>query len=119
MVRTILVSLGAGAGVALSWLRLEEPRESGRLLLLLGLALAPTLVRRPHWRLAAGVVALWLGASVAFEVSVFHPDRAVERAADGFRAFYDVALPFDPAARPAMHGLVLLAIFGFTLAIAI
>jgi transglutaminase-like putative cysteine protease len=118
MVRTILVSLGAGAAVALSWLRLEEPRESGRLLLLLGLALAPALVLRSYWRVAAGAVALWLAASVAFDVSIFHPDRALERAQTGFRTFYDVALPFDPVARPAMHGLVLLAIFGFTLAVA-
>jgi protein-glutamine gamma-glutamyltransferase len=117
MARSILVSLGAGAGVAMSWLRLEEPGESGRLLLLLGLAVVPVLLPRRSWRLAGSAAALWLAAVLAFEVSFFEPGRALERMGTGFRTFYDVALPFDPAAQRAMHGLVLLAIFAFTLTI--
>jgi transglutaminase-like putative cysteine protease len=117
MLRTLLVSLGASVLVALSWLRLEEPRADGRrLLLLLAIALAPTLLPRTRWRLAAAVPALLLGASVAFDRS---PGTAFERSKTGLKDFYDVALPFDPAARPEMHGLVLLAIFAFALAIAL
>jgi transglutaminase-like putative cysteine protease len=115
MLRTLLVSLGGSAIVAVSWLRLEEPRADGRrLILLLGIALAPALLPRTWWRLAASVPALVLGASVAFDGS---PGEALDRGRSGLRGFYDVALPFDPAARPEMHGLVLLAIFAFALAI--
>jgi protein-glutamine gamma-glutamyltransferase len=119
MVRSALVSLGAGAAVSLSWLRLEEPREGGTLLLLLALAVMPALLPRRSWRFATSVPALWLAAALAFETSLFHPARALERVGTAFRAFYDVALPFDPAAQRAMHGLVLLAIFTFALAIAL
>jgi transglutaminase-like putative cysteine protease len=119
MVRTALLSLGAGALVGLSWLRLEEPREGGRLLLVLMLALAPALLPRRTLRLAACVPALVLAAGAAFDVSPFDPGAALDRARAGFRAFYDVALPFDPSVRPGMHGLVLLATFGFALAIAL
>jgi transglutaminase-like putative cysteine protease len=115
MLRTALVSLGASVLVALSWLRLEEPRADGRrLVLLLAIALASALLPRRRWRLAASVPALLLGAAVAFDSS---PGAAFDRAQSGFKDFYDVALPFDPAARPEMHGLVLLAIFAFALAI--
>jgi protein-glutamine gamma-glutamyltransferase len=115
MLRTLLVSLGASAIVAVSWLRLEEPRADGRrLVLLLAIALAPALLPRTRWRLAATVPALVLGASVAFDGS---PGEALDRGRSGLRGFYDVALPFDPAARQEMHGLVLLAIFAFALTI--
>jgi transglutaminase-like putative cysteine protease len=117
MLRTALVSLGASVVVTLSWLRLEEPRTDGRrLVLLLAIALAPALLPRTSWRLAASVPAFVLGASVAFDGS---PGEALDRGRSGLRGFYDVALPFDPAARPEMHGLVLLAILAFALAIAL
>jgi transglutaminase-like putative cysteine protease len=115
MLRTTLVSLGASVLVALSWLRLEDSGTDGRrLVLLLAIALAPALLPRTRWRLAAALPAFLLGASVAFDGS---PGDALDRGRAGLRGFYDVALPFDPAARPEMHGLVLLAIFAFALAI--
>jgi transglutaminase-like putative cysteine protease len=117
MLRTALVSLGASVLVTLSWVRLEEPHTDGRrLVLLLAIALAPALLPRTSWRLAASLPTLLLGASVAFGGS---PGDALARGRTGLRGFYDVALPFDPAARPEMHGLVLLAIFAFALAIAL
>src|SRR5207247_7647240 len=33
--------------------------------------------------------------------------------------FYDYRVPFDPADRPQMHAVILIAIFGFTLAVAL
>ena len=35
--------------------------------------------------------------------------------ADGFLDFYDVQVPFDPGAHPRMHGVLLVALFAFTL----
>jgi transglutaminase-like putative cysteine protease len=114
--RTILVSVAAGAFLAFSWLRLEEPREGGRLAVILLLAVAPALLPRARWRLVASVPALLLAASVAFDDS---PRDVVDRAQTGLRSFYDVALPFDPAAQPEMHALVLLAVFLFALAVSL
>jgi transglutaminase-like putative cysteine protease len=116
MRRTILLSLAAGALLAFNWLRLEEPREGESLALVLALALAPALLPGTRWRLAALAPALALAVALAFDDSPF---VALDRAELGLRSFYDVALPFDPAARPEMHGLVLLAIFGFAAAVAL
>jgi protein-glutamine gamma-glutamyltransferase len=116
MRRTILISLAGGAFVMFSWLRLEEPREGGRLAIVLALAVAPALLPRVRWRLTATLPALVLAAAVAFDAS---PRDVLERARVGFRSFYDVALPFDPIVRPEMHGLVLLAAFSFALAISL
>ena len=116
MRKTILISLAAGAVVVFSWLRLEEPREGGRLALLLALAVVPALLPRRGWRLCAAVPALVLATATAFDDS---PRDALNRAGVGFRSFYDVALPFDPTVRPEMHGLVLLAGFAFALAISL
>jgi transglutaminase-like putative cysteine protease len=114
MRRTIVLSVAAGAVIAFAWLRLEVPREGGRLGLVLALALAPSLLPRTGWRLAASLPAVALAAAVAFDRS---PTAAPEEARVGLRSFYDVSLPFDPAARPEMHGLVLLAVFAFALAV--
>jgi transglutaminase-like putative cysteine protease len=116
MRRTILLSLGAGALLALNWLRLEEPREGGRLALLLALALAPAVLPRTRWRLAALPPAFVLAVALAFDGS---PLGALDRVDVGLRSFYDVALPFDPAARPEMHGLVLLVVYVFAALVAL
>jgi transglutaminase-like putative cysteine protease len=116
MRRTILLSAGAGLLIAFSWLRLEEPREGGRLALVLLLALVPALLPRSRWRVATSGLALLLAAAVCFDAS---PRDVLDRARTGLRSFYDVALPFDPAVRPEMHGLVLLAVFVFTLAVSL
>jgi protein-glutamine gamma-glutamyltransferase len=116
MRRTTLLSLGAGALIAFNWLRLEEPREGGRLALMLALALAPALLPGTRWRLAALPPAFVFAVAVAFDGS---PLAALDRADVGLRSFYDVALPFDPSARPEMHGLVLLAIFVFAALVAL
>jgi protein-glutamine gamma-glutamyltransferase len=116
MRRTAALSLAAAAFLALSWFRLEEPGDSGRLVLVLALAVAPALLPGTRWRLAALTPALVLALGVAFDDS---PLAALDHAEVGLRSFYDVSLPFDPAARPEMHGLVLVGIFGFAAATAL
>jgi transglutaminase-like putative cysteine protease len=80
----------------------------------LALALVPALLPRRGWRLAASLPSLALAAAVAFDRS---PTAVPEQARVGLRSFYDVSLPFDHTARPEMHGLVLLAVFVFALAV--
>jgi hypothetical protein len=124
MRRTLVVYSLPAALVMLAWLRLEEPRD-GRATeaALVLLALAPALL--PSWRLRlltaapAGLVAAWLafGRPNGGEQGFF---RAVwERFVDGFYGFYDHRVPFAQAELPAMHGVVLLAAFGFCLALAL
>src|ERR687896_1021286 len=114
--RTLVVWIAAGAFLAFGWLRLEEPREGGRLAVILLLALTPAFLPRTRWRLVASVPALLLAASAAFDDP---PRDVVDRAETGLRSFYDVSLPFDSEAHPEMHGLVLLAVFVFTLAVSL
>lgn len=97
--------------VAASWLRLERPHEEAvHLLALAGLALAPALLR-PRWPVA--LLVLLPASRLAFGTWLHGPPRF----RDGFLAFYDVAVPFDPRVHAEMRGVVLTAIFGFTLAL--
>jgi transglutaminase-like putative cysteine protease len=54
-------------------------------------------------------------------VSLLHPRHAFghvgSSAANGFLDFYDVQVPFDPRVHPDMRGVILVAIFGFVLAL--
>jgi transglutaminase-like putative cysteine protease len=128
MLRTVVLAAVAGLVIAADWLRFEEPRSGdGRAFALVALAIAPVLLR-PLWLRAVGVaVSAVLGAWVAFSVSPF----AVWPGGDGFFGplgsrfgqglvdFYDFRLPFDPVRHPQSHQVILAAIFGFTLAVAL
>jgi transglutaminase-like putative cysteine protease len=128
MLKTVLLSGLASLVIAVDWLRFEEPRSGGgRPFVLAVLAIAPVLLR-PLWvRLVAIAVSALLAAWIAFSVSppavwpggegFFGPLGS--RFSRGFLDFYDYRLPFDPAGRPRMHGVILIAIFGFTLAVAL
>jgi transglutaminase-like putative cysteine protease len=122
--RTLAVSLCPAAVLAIVWLRLESP--AGRPLTALGvtvLALLPALIRPVAARLAASIVALGGAVLIAFEVSPLHPENApgsVGRAfANGFLDFYDVRTPFDSRVHTEMRGVVLVAVFGFVLAVSL
>jgi transglutaminase-like putative cysteine protease len=91
------------------------------------LAVTPVFVR-PLWlRLAAIAVSAVLAAWVAFSLSPFAvwPGEGGffgplgSRFSRGFLDFYDYRLPINPAERPQMHSVILIAIFGFTLAVAV
>jgi protein-glutamine gamma-glutamyltransferase len=128
MLKTALLSGAAALVIAVDWLRFEEPRSGGgRPFVLAVLAVAPMLLR-PLWlRLLAIAVSAVLAAWVAFSLSPLAVWPGGEgfvgpvgsRFSRGFLDFYDFRLPFDPAEHPQMHAVILIAIFGFTLAVAL
>lgn len=115
------------AVVTVAWLRLEHPPEGDDAVLVVGLAVVPALLR-PLWQRVAAALVTTVGAAwVAFSVSPFDArpfdgshdyfGPLLARLRDGTLEFYDVSVPFDPAAHPLMNGAVLLAVFGFCLAL--
>jgi transglutaminase-like putative cysteine protease len=128
MLKTVLLSGVASLVIAVDWLRFEEPRSGGgRPFVLAVVAVAPVLLR-PLWlSLVALAVSALLAAWVAFSLSPFAVWPGGEgffgplgsRFSRGFLDFYDYRVPFDPAERPQMHAVILIAIFGFTLAVAL
>ena len=94
-------SRGPAAASCSSWQRWELRRRS---------------CRRWRWRLAGSAVALLVAGSVALDVArPYDVGKLAHRAATGFLDFYDVLVPFDGAAHPRMHGVILLAVFAFSL----
>ena len=116
MARTICFATGLGALVAWNWGRLEQPRPSfGPLALMVLLGIAPALLPSKRLRLAGAVAALFVAAPIALEVSrPYALGKLSSRAGRGFLDFYDVLVPFDGAAHPLMHDVLLLAVFIFT-----
>jgi transglutaminase-like putative cysteine protease len=106
--------------IAVDWLRFEDPRTgSDRAFLLVVLAIVPALLR-PWWvRLPAVAVSVFLALCVAFSVGPLHVGAAGHRFTRGFLDFYDFRLPIDPQQNVRMHQVILLAIFAFTLAVAL
>jgi len=100
--------------IAVTWVRLEHPRESAlRVVALVAVALVPAFTR---FRVAV-VPAAVLAARLAYGFW-WHPGRVATRFASGFLDFYDVRTPFDPRLHGEMRSVVLTAVFGFTLALA-
>ena len=96
--------------IAAMWARLERPAGLGGLVLMAALGAVPVLA--PRLRLPAFAAA----AVVALELSVrLSPHRFWH----GFLDFYDYRLPFDPTGHLRMHEVILVAIFAFTLAVAL
>jgi transglutaminase-like putative cysteine protease len=62
---------------------------------------------------------VYLAVCVAFSVTPLHVGRAGTRFGRGFLDFYDFRLPFDPVQNVRMHQVILVAIFAFTLAVAL
>jgi protein-glutamine gamma-glutamyltransferase len=128
MPRTLLAFALAAAVIAPAWGRLES--GGAPVVVMVGLALLPTLAVALARRRA--VVALTMAAStlvafsVAFDLSLanarpFDAERdffgpALSSFRQGFLDFYDTRVPFDGAEFPLMHGVVLLAVFGFATA---
>ena len=128
MLKTVLLSGVAAFVIAVDWLRFEEPRSGGgRPFVLAFLAVAPVLLR-PLWlRFAAVAISALLAAWVAFSVSplaafpggdgFFGPLGS--KFSRGFLDFYEFRLPIVPTEHPQMHAVILIAIFAFTLAVAL
>ena len=126
--RTLVACALPALAVSVSWLRLESPPQIAEALVVVALALAPTLVPS-GWLRASAVAAAALGAAwIAFgaepwELLPYRDERVLEPIASavgqGIGDFYRVLLPLSPDANPEMHGLVLMAIFGFVVAISL
>jgi transglutaminase-like putative cysteine protease len=122
--RTVAVSLLPAFVVAATWLRLENPLDKPARAIGVGvLAILPALVRPLAARIGAALVAVLLGAWIAFDTSPLHPRHLPgtvwRRFADGLLNFYDVRTPFDPRVHVEMRGVVLSAVFGFVLALSL
>ena len=124
MGRTVAVYALPAALVALAWLRLEETPVVGAewlwgVLLALAPALAPKLWHRLALIVPAALVAAWVALdrpSTDDRPGFFEP--VLLRFDDGFFDYYDVSVPFNGVEQPHMHGVLVLAIFGFCLLLA-
>ena len=132
--RTLLAAGPAVVVVVLAWLRLEQPQASlWRFAALAALGLAAATPPR-WWRPVAALAAAAGGARLALGVSLVPPQpldpgagfglgpalsALAARLGDGFADFYGTRLPFDPRLHVAMGSLVLVAVFCFSLAVAL
>jgi transglutaminase-like putative cysteine protease len=131
--RALFAYTVAAALLTVAWSRLQATDVAlGDVALMLALGLVPMLALAFGARrlLVVGVtlLATIVAAAIAFGISplearpgsghdFFGPVLGSVR--DGFQSFYESTLPFDPLDYPAMQGLVLLAIFGFSAAIGV
>ena len=110
--------------IVLGWLRLEDIRADGADCLWVALlALAPALAPKLWLRLAlvapAALIAAWIALdtpAIDDRPGFFGP--VLDRFWNGVGGFYDVAVPFSAVEHQRMHGVVLLAIFGFCVLLA-
>jgi hypothetical protein len=132
--RTLAVAAAALAVIVVAWLRIEAPLAPiWRVLALTALALAPAVPSRWIWRTVAALVATVAAAWLSFGVSIVpsQPDPGsgfglapaysilATRFGNGLSDFYGTHLPFDPRVHVAMADLVLIAIFAFSLPVAL
>jgi transglutaminase-like putative cysteine protease len=104
------------ATVVGAWAMLEDPVAWRRFVAIAALALAPAVARGPGTRAAVAAAAAVGALAVAFGT---WPQTAL---GDAWTALHDapaVRAPFEPAAFPALHGLVLIAAFGVGLVAAL
>jgi protein-glutamine gamma-glutamyltransferase len=112
MARTALLSLLPAALIATGWRQLEFPAEGRELALAALLGIGVALLPRPWLRWGALV-----GASlvvVRFAVGLSSAGGVLSDLWNGVLDFYEISLPFDPGQRDRMHGVVLVAVFAFT-----
>jgi transglutaminase-like putative cysteine protease len=122
--RTAAVAIPPAALIAAAWLRLEEPRaQDADWLWIVLLALVPALAPMLWLRLALVVPAALTAAWVALDTPATD-DRAgffgpvLRRFGDGVADYYDVTVPFAAGEQPHMHGVLLVAVFGFCVVLA-
>ena len=124
MARTVGVYSFPALLIALGWLRLEETHAPGAdwlwvVLLALVPALAPMLWLRLALVAPAALIAAWVALdtpAIDDRPGFFAP--VLDRFANGIGGFYDVTVPFSAVEHQRMHGVVLLAIFGFCVVLA-
>src|SRR5436309_15096920 len=120
MARTLALCAGPAALLAWCWLRLERPHVGGgTALFLIALAILPALLPRPRWRLVALAGTSVVALHIALHAWIVHPLRLAGRFGAGFLEFYDVKLPFLAGHHPRMEGVILIALFVSTAAVAL
>ena len=133
MRRALVAFAVAAAVIAPAWLQLEQGAfPLADVVTMLALALVPTVAVAmgvSRLRAAAAILAsALLAASAAFEVSLaearpgeehdfFGPVLSSFR--QGVLEFFDTRVPFDPVDFPRMHGVLLIAVFGFVVAVGV
>ncbi len=125
MLRTALLALLPALLIATGWQRLEQPALASDFSLAATLAILVVLVPRRWLRTVAEVGAFFAVAAMGFGLSLrdarpFDGDHhffgpLLSRFGNGVIDFYEIGLPFDPAERERMHGVLVLAVFSFTL----
>ena len=118
------MSLLPAVAVTTAWLRLESPVALPlRSVAITALALLPALVRPLAARIVTACVTVAAASWIAFDVSPLHPHHFFGRLgshfANGFLDFYSVKTPFDARIHPEMRGVLLTAVFAFTLALSL
>ncbi len=125
MGKTALLALLPALLIATGWQTLEQPVRGGEFALAAALAVVAAVIPHRWVRIGAMLVAAVAVASFAFDVSPLEArpfdgnhdflDPILNGFGGGVADFYEVSLPFNPAERPLMHGVVVLAVFAFTL----
>src|ERR687897_2277188 len=128
MGRSALLALLPALLITTGWQTLEEPVRGGEFAVAAALAVVSAALPRRSLRIGAMLVSGVAVASFAFDVSPLEArpfdadhdfiDPVVNGLGGGLADFYEVSLPFDPAERVLMHGVVVLAVFAFTVAAA-
>ena len=118
MRRTAALGVLAAFVIGWSWLRLEHGDLTwGIFFWSIVVGVCPPLLPSRRLRLAAVPIAALVGLHYA--VGTASPFDGWGRIVDGFYLYYDVPLPFRAEGHPLMHGIILLAVLGFTLAISV
>jgi transglutaminase-like putative cysteine protease len=125
MGRSALLALLPALLITTGWQTLEQPVRGGGFALAAALAVVAAILPRRSLRIGASLVAGVAVASFAFDVSPLEArpfdgdhdflDPILSGFGGGLADFYEVSLPFTPAEQPLMHGVVVLAVFAFTL----
>jgi protein-glutamine gamma-glutamyltransferase len=115
--RALLVGALAATLLAWSWLRLGDGVASARAAPVVALALLPALV--PGARRRAAVAALAAAGALELAFGWSSPGQILSSFGRGFLDFYDVQVPFDAGAHPRMQSVLLVALFAFTLWVAL
>jgi protein-glutamine gamma-glutamyltransferase len=114
LARTALLALLPAALIATGWRQLELPPEGRELGLVALFGIGVALLPRRSLQIAGAVGACLVTAQLAFGL---RPVRGVfSEFGNGVVDFYEITIPFHPGEHPRMHGVVLLAVFAFTLA---
>jgi transglutaminase-like putative cysteine protease len=117
LVRSALLALLPAALIATGWRQLEFPAEGREIALAALLGVAAAAWPRRLFQLVASIAGLLVVVHLAFGLRPV--GGAFSGFANGLVDYYEFALPFNPAERERMHGIVLLAVFAFTLAAAL